>query len=360
MTEHDTTSIKDVEFVLEDQFGISRDRVDSVKLLAGYDDQNFYVKLKPDGREVLLKITNWRDSENVQLIGEMTELMCQLGKSVPCSVPLQTKTGSPLGRYVYQDSENHRRECIVRLFNFLPGKIMTPGTITRSQAFQWGDLLGRMHLALDSMEFPTISERTFIWAWEGVPQVKRYLDVVSDQDRKDLAQHFFDKYEYEMLPRMRQLKRDLIHGDLNERNVLTNAAGEVYAVLDFGDCHGGPRAWDLALVLAYLSLMLPDIQRDLVNYLGDAISGYAKHMPNVVRDTCDVETLKTLICTRLCQSLVLGLQSFKVKCDPYVLTTQKKGWFVLRQLHSETRQNITDVWNKLLKPYGMMLKETAH
>lgn len=70
--------------------------------------------------------------------------------------------------------------------------------------------------------------------------------------------------------------------------------------------------------------------------------------------------LQTLICTRLCQSLVLGLQSFKVKCDPYVLTTQKKGWFVLRQLHSETRQNITDVWNKLLKPYGMMLKETAH
>lgn len=40
-----TLNQQDVEFVLEDQFGISRDRVDSVKLLAGYDDQNFYVKV---------------------------------------------------------------------------------------------------------------------------------------------------------------------------------------------------------------------------------------------------------------------------------------------------------------------------
>lgn len=61
---------------------------------------------------------------------------------------------------------------------------MTPGTITRSQAFQWGDLLGRMHLALDSMEFPTISERTFIWAWEGVPQVGQ---IISDTNHTPLT-----------------------------------------------------------------------------------------------------------------------------------------------------------------------------
>lgn len=65
--------------------------------------------------------------------------------------------------------------CPLFINTHTAGRIMEVGSTTRSQAFEWGDLLGRMHFALDPMEFPTISERTFIWAWEGVPKVGEAL-----------------------------------------------------------------------------------------------------------------------------------------------------------------------------------------
>ncbi|OQR68728.1 aminoglycoside phosphotransferase domain-containing protein 1-like [Tropilaelaps mercedesae] len=404
-----------VECILQEQYDIPREIIDVIDPLVSYDDQNFYVKLKPDSRELVLKITNWRDSKNIMLIGEMTELMFRLGKSVPCSAPRHTKAGSLLGRCTYSENGN-TRECIVRLFDFLPGnatfllqikkisvddvaddvatmsllwsrvgqksqrhaslsvlretasafhssvsgKIINPGEATPAQAFQWGALLGRMHLAFESMIFPTINERSFLWSWEGVPKVSRYLDAVSDNSDREFVRTIFDKYERQMMPRMQRMKRDLLHGDMNERNILINSAGEVYAVLDFADAQGGPRVWDLALVLAYLSLILPDTERDLVPYFGQAIAGYAQYMPDVLRETGDVETLKTLICTRLCQSLVLGLQSFKTKADPYVLTSQKRGWPALKMLYYEPRESILDAWNKLLTPFGVEIKKTAN
>lgn len=109
-------SSKNVKFVLEDQFGFPPKSIKSIKELASYDDQNFCVKvranadndefrsqiavcsperttsrrlahvsngcsrlvnvsrpffqLKPEGRKIVLKITNWKDSENKPLISE--------------------------------------------------------------------------------------------------------------------------------------------------------------------------------------------------------------------------------------------------------------------------------------------------
>ncbi|KAH9382157.1 hypothetical protein HPB48_010460 [Haemaphysalis longicornis] len=84
----------------------------------------------------------------------------------------------------------------------------------------------------------------------------------------------------------------VLHGDLNEKNVLTRppvkegraedggdrAGDEVYAVLDWGDVHGGPRVLDLAVLLAYV-LIAPTGSRSAEENAGLALSAYLRHVP---------------------------------------------------------------------------------
>ena len=47
-------------------------------------------------------------------------MMSELAKKLPCSVPLQTKKGEMFGLYSC-DFDVGRKDCIVRLFDYLPG-----------------------------------------------------------------------------------------------------------------------------------------------------------------------------------------------------------------------------------------------
>ncbi|XP_003739126.1 hydroxylysine kinase [Galendromus occidentalis] len=344
---------KQVKFVLEDQFGFAPKCIKNIKELASYDDQNFCVKLKPNGRKIVLKITNWKDSENKHLIREITLMMLELAKSIPCSVPIKTTDGEVFGHYSYESAIG-RKDCIVRVFEYLPGKTLQKGHLKASQAFQWGSLLARMHRAMQDLEFPLIEERNFLWSWEGVLKVRQFIGVHSDEKKRALINTALQKYETIAHAQLAMEERVIIHGDLNEQNVLVNDSGEVYAALDFGDCHGGPAVWDLAVVLAYIGSVVKDLDQDLLGHCGQALLGYYRHFPAAMYMDADVETIRIMICARLAQSLTLGLVTYEHSKDPYVLGSQN-AWACLEKLLSEPRENIVNTWKKYLDPLGFVV-----
>ncbi|KAH7938189.1 hypothetical protein HPB49_021419 [Dermacentor silvarum] len=143
----------------------------------------------------------------------------------------------------------------------------------------------------------------------------------------------------------------VLHGDLNENNVLTRPKGdgiendeEVYAVLDWGDVHGGPRVLDLAVLLAYV-FMAPGGRSPEEN-AGLALSGYLRHVPDEVST---MPLLRTLVAARLCQSVVKGLESFRKNPDnQYVLYTQDSGWRCLRWLWETPNEHLLGTWNRVI------------
>lgn len=176
-----------------------------------------------------------------------------------------------------------------------------------------------MHLAFLDMDFPAVKSRSFLWSWENVTKARQFLDAHKDSADRQRIETAFDGYDklFEQLKLMRKGMprnsppskvfnekgpnhnsviffrfKDLLHGDLNERNVLVNSFGEVYAVLDFGDCQGGPMIWDVAVVMAYVCLALEDVERDLLELTGQALAGYCKHMPQVIQEHGSLDTLR--------------------------------------------------------------------
>lgn len=350
-------SFDDVYLVLNEEFGISRDLVDEVNPLVSFDDQNFHVKLNEDKEELVLKITNWKDSQNRDLLEQSTMLMDTLSDTVRCPKPKLTLSKGFLGNYAYNEGTQQRR-CAVRLFDFIPGSMIKGGTLTPQQAFEWGEMLGRMHKSFSTMNLPVVKERgtSMLWGWMGVPRTLSYAKIIKNEDHRTLITEIIERYANEFLPTLMTMKRDILHGDPNEHNVLLDDSGSIHAILDFGDCQGGPFIWDMGVTFAYLGLVVPNVERDVIEYLGEALAGYCKYMPHVVQENVEVDMLRVLACSRLSQSLTLGLQAFECRGDPYVITTQKVGWRYLEKLYNESSEELLRVWQAKVQPYGVLLR----
>lgn len=351
----------------------------SVTELESYDDRNFKVQLCREDCEweryphgFVLKVVNWIESRQTEFIESTSRLLVELSEEVTCQRPVLTRDGRyfaterfPIGA---ADSPSEK-VCAVRLFTFLPGRTVGRQPLSDRVCLSWGALLGRLHRVLHAKgpgKYPALLSRYTPWSLWSVPQLSALVDDVVDslEDRK-LVHSVLSRFA-EVEPTLRSLPVGILHGDLNEKNVLTRPVGncggadgeqgcggdEVYAVLDWGDVHGGPRVLDLAVMLAYV-LIAPVGRRSPDESVGLAIAGYLRHLPE---ERGSVSLLKTLVAARLCQSLVMGLHTYRQNPgNEYVLETQENGWRGLRRLWSISGEELQATWDRVLAEQGALL-----
>ncbi|XP_054922967.1 hydroxylysine kinase isoform X2 [Dermacentor andersoni] len=297
----------------------------TVTELISYDDRNFKVQLAredPDWERhphgFVLKVTNWIESQQTEFLGTFV------------------------------------KECAVRLFTFLPGRTLNRRKVNDRLCLTWGDLLGRIHRTIQEPErYPTLLSRYTPWSLWSVTELVGLVDNTVDTHQDRTLVHSVLAAFTQLQPQLRSLPTAVLHGDLNENNVLTRPKGddsgserdeEVYGVLDWGDVHGGPRVLDLAVLLAYVFLAPGD--RSPEENAGLALSGYLRHVPG---EAATMPLLKTLVAARLCQSLVKGLESFRKNPDnQYVLSTQESGWWCLRRLWNTPNELLLRTWKGVI------------
>ncbi|XP_077541211.1 hydroxylysine kinase-like [Haemaphysalis longicornis] len=311
----------------------------------------------------VLKVTNWIESQETEFLESISHLLTEVSKSVVCQQPLQSKEGRFFITELFPIGGPHSsmvKECAVRLFAFVPGCTLDRRSLTDKICVTWGALLGRLHRTLEGADkYPALLNRYNAWSLWSVPELVPLVDVVVENTedrrivREVIAQYAQLEHELSSLP------VGVLHGDLNEKNVLTcphvkegsaedegdQAGDEVYAVLDWGGVYGGPRVLDLAVLLAYV-LIAPTGSRSAEENVGLALSAYLGHVPE---EREHVPLLRTLIAARLCQSLVKGLQAYQQHPgNTYVLDTQKSGWHGLRRLWNMPNDELMAVWNRVL------------
>ena len=144
----------------------------------------------------------------------------------------------------------------------------------------------------------------------------------------------------------------VIHGDVNEQNLVmqevpnqeavaaNQRVGDVACILDFFDVTFSFPVFDVGICIMYVSLDAPeDIQLDVGGYL---LHGYKDY---ITLNEAELESLKVIVCARLCQSLVYGAHGFML--DPsntYLITTQKRGWQFLHRLWEVSKEDLYKRW----------------
>lgn len=327
--------------LVETKYGIT---VTKIEELNGYDDRNFKLDTNTSCNNVnikeiwpygyVLKIINSDDSKNLKLIEAQNCLMLHLHKhrfNVP--VPVLNKEGN---LYTLEQLVNSPEVFyVVKLLTFEPGALLNDSKPSVELYKNVGIYMANVNIVLESFQHEGYSNYNSLWTLENVVQVRRYYYAVEDNQQLALVEQHISKFEELVVPMIPTLEKGMIHGDFNEHNLLTEG-DQIRALLDFGDAHYSPYLFELAICICYMLIHSKDI-----SYGRDIINGYTKR-----RKLTDNEErlLKLCVCARLCQSLVLGLHSYKVYKTKYVLSSHQVGWDILRKLTECDELELRKLW----------------
>ncbi|XP_005182629.1 hydroxylysine kinase [Musca domestica] len=333
-----------VESLLRRLFGIT---IGEMKELLAYDDRNYFIKEDPNIKNPLivshcphgyvLKILNALDSKKEDFVDAQNQLMLYLSKYIECPRPVANVNAK-----LYSVENINGTQHIVRLLEFVPGKMFHEVPTTNYLLYQSGEYLAKMVKALKNFQHEAYDSHTSTWQLQSVPQIKKFLYVLEDHSRKALVEEVMEAFEKTVLSKLDTFEMQIIHGDFNEQNIIVEpcANGQDYkikAVIDFGDTNKSPILFEIGIALTYMLLQAKSLESG-----GVFLAGFETILP------LNAETksyLKYCVAARLAQSLVMGAYTHSLHpSNEYVLVTQEQGWKLIEELWREKWETIDDIW----------------
>ncbi|HEU4508247.1 MAG TPA: phosphotransferase [Pyrinomonadaceae bacterium] len=282
--------------IAEKHFGISG----TAQPLPSERDQNFLLT-NHDGAKFVLKIANaqedpgFLDAQNLVMkhVAARGIWFCQ--QLVPAS------SGEEM---VGID------EHLVRVVTYLDGVSLAeiesqPSDLLRDL----GKKLGQLDRAMIDFDHPAV-HRVFHWDLaSGNRVIDDYAQLIEDPQLRELV------YKCRFEPRT-ELRRSVIHGDANDRNVLVHPERMIVGIIDFGDMVYSYTAGNLAIGIAYAVLG----KADPAAAAREVIDGYMSEFPLLDNE---IEALWSLVLLRLGMSASLAAYQGKQRPEnEYLQVTQ--------------------------------------
>jgi ethanolamine-phosphate phospho-lyase len=267
------------------------------------------------GNSFILKI--FPDIDELSLAKEESKILGQIGENLSFKVPLNFET--PTGNLFFMHEKGE-----AKLLNYIEGDFIASVPHTKELLFSFGEKIAELNLALQKIESPLLASRRLFWDIQYAPMSFHKLKYIKKPERKKLVQYYFDRFQYYVLPQQHELRHAIIHGDLNDYNILVKN-GKIEGFLDFGDASYTPMVNDIAIAMTYLMLGKEAPFEAIIPLL----KGY--HSINPLTQN-EVELLPELITTRLCISLCNSAEKKEFGQDnEYVLISEKPAWDLLEK-----------------------------
>ncbi|XP_033121876.1 hydroxylysine kinase-like [Anneissia japonica] len=336
--------LDDVAGIIGDLYGISADGVSELK---GFSDKNFYLKVAhPELRgenvctEFVLKITNLEDSRKVTLLEGQTAVMLHLKRQgVKCCRPILNMKGN------YMHLVRMKKICngikkhgsyIIRLVNYVKGQMMSSLVIDSTLLSRFGVFLAEIHLSLQNFKHDSFKETDdYEFNLSQVVNLSSSkLDALNDDHKQHLSRSVIEAFRTEVLPKCKQLKEGIIHGDFRPENIIidyTDKSSALFGVIDFGDTIRSYVLFDVAIAIAHS--MLHDTENCL-NVASLILGGYTSISP---LPTWELRLLLTCVQARLIQVLVFCWNRYLELPEnaDYMLDAERKGgWELVETLQS--------------------------
>ncbi|MEM0518041.1 aminotransferase class III-fold pyridoxal phosphate-dependent enzyme [Aequorivita flava] len=292
--------------------------------LDGYVDENFFLscssthKKKSLGKKFLLKISK---EENVQQLDFQIEILKHLStKRLDFSLSkiVENKGGKPLTTI-----ENNKS---ARVLTWVPGRLWaTVNPKTESLRNSLGNAAGKLTQALKDFSHPA-AHKKLDWDLANAAWTKAHLNIFTGEEKKILS-HFQNRFE-KIQTTYKSLPKSIVHNDLNDYNILVSEDfknPEITGFIDFGDSVFTQTINDLAIVLAYAMMHLPDpLSAGL-----EVINGYNKHYK---LSENELECLYILVGIRLVITVTsAALKKAEFPNDEYFIISEKPAWELLQK-----------------------------
>ncbi|XP_046558172.1 hydroxylysine kinase-like [Haliotis rubra] len=201
---------------------------------------------------------------------------------------------------------------VVRLFEFIPGKILQSVPLTPGLCYKVGVLAGRIDTELKGFDHSGLHGNQVIWHLDNLPLILGLLHMVDDDGDRKMVHDVIKTFQTRVLEHLSEFQQGAIHGDFNEGNILVTEAADddrwrddhdVSAILDYA--HNGylPYIFEVAIAMAYMAILSDNVPPQTAS--GYVLAGYLTK--NDLSDR-EIDLLKICVCARISQSLVIGSQ----------------------------------------------------
>jgi 4-aminobutyrate aminotransferase-like enzyme/Ser/Thr protein kinase RdoA (MazF antagonist) len=277
--------------ILRGSYGIDA----SLVPLAGERDQNFRVDTG-DGRRFLLKVSNPIDDRSV--IEMQTAALRHIEQCDP-GLPVMRTLPTTAGESWIEVPGPDGRTCPVRLFTFLPGRVVKPTAQTSQAIWSFGETTARCGRALRGFFHPC-ADYEILWGLKHAPKLRFLLPHLDDDaGRRAQVERILDRFDARVAPALPGLRAQVIHGDMSLDNVLFDDDLRISGIVDFGDMSHAPLVSDLAVSIA-------DVLHGHADPIGAAeqlIAGYVSVTP---LDEDEAGLLADLVTVRLATEVTVS------------------------------------------------------
>ncbi len=304
-----------MEEVLKKHFGFTDF---TLKKLNGYENRNYL--LASAGVKYIFKTYHY-DEELYDIVQAQNKALLHLQKTPNNQFPKPIQFDN--GQYL-QTIDIDGQATLCRLLSFLEGDFAAEINRDSNYLASFGTFLANTNLKLQFFKDYAIRSRTFEWDLQHFLLNKAFVQDIADPSQCKIVEYFFDQFEEKVLPVIPSLRKQVIHNDANEWNVLTKD-GEVSGMIDFGDLVYAPLINELGVALAYVCYDTENLLEDAAHVL----TAYHKALP---LEEQEVELLYYLIAARLCTSAIQAAHS-RVR-DPgnqYATSSESKAWTCLQK-----------------------------
>lgn len=121
------------------------------------------------------------------------------------------------------------------------------------------------------------------WDLSQIHRIKSYIMIATHEDAEQkLLTHVYNNFTNEVIPKLGNLKKQIIHGDVNDENIIVvpNQSGdghEVVSIIDFGNVSVSYRVFEVAICMMYMIMLRVgqgDTHNEAIRMAGHMLHGY--------------------------------------------------------------------------------------
>ena len=278
--------IGEIEQLAQQHFGLTG----SLDPLYSERDQNTRLR-EADGTAWVHKIGN--AAEDPAIIDCQLETLLHVANvdpGLPVPRVRRTKSGATHVLIQSKDGTTH----LFHVLSFLEGSIAGTATLDDALYGKIGGIVARLGKAMRGIFHPAAGDRELLWDVRMSPRLLPHVDLLKGAGHSKIAREILTHFAGQVLPRLPQLRAQLIHGDVHEHNlILTDATpAEIAGIIDFGDMIHAPLVMDVADAVADFATEPAKV----LDVLRAIVAGYHAVTP---LEEDEIELIYDLVLTRL-------------------------------------------------------------
>ncbi|AUC83257.1 aminotransferase class III-fold pyridoxal phosphate-dependent enzyme [Lacinutrix sp. Bg11-31] len=309
-----------------------------LKILNGYDNVNYLLKTTSD--KYIFKTYTFTE-DLLALIEAENSVLNALNKNSSFPQPITFSDGEFI-----KITEINGVKTICRLLTFLDGTFLGDAPHTPELITSIGTFTAQMDIELLKLNNYVLKARQWEWDLQYLNLNKKYIKDIDNASDRNLVSYFFQQYEFYVTPIISELRKSIIHNDVNEWNVLVKN-NSISGLIDFGDLAHSPLINEVAIAITYACYDKDEPLAWAIHF----IKGYHSILP---LEQKELDILYYLIAGRLCTSVCNSAHAKKI--DPenvYASVSEENAW---NTLNKWVRINPIHAKNEFYKAAGFNIE----